>query len=107
MGRPELGSSASVSRDLYSLHAQAYDLQLTESVDALVALLELAGLDLDADIPELRLKVRYCILRARIVPDDQATERLARLARPRDGTFALVGDTCEAEDATFGDAWEG
>ena len=94
MGRPELGSSASVSRDLYSLHAPAYDLQLTESVDALVTLLELAGLDLDADGLQLVVKVRDGVLRAGIVPDDEAAQGLAGLAAPGDCTLTLVRDTC-------------
>ena len=93
MGRPELGSSASVSRDLYSLHALAYDLQLTESVDALVALLELAGLDLDADSLQLVVKVRDGVLCAGVVPDDEAAQRLAGLAAPCDGALTLVRDT--------------
>ena len=47
------------------------------------------------------------VLGARVGPDDGLAERLARLAAPCDGGLALVGDTCEAKDATFGDAWEG
>ena len=68
--------------------------QLAERLDALLALLELAGLDLDADSLQFVVKVRDGVLRAGVVPDDEAAQRLARLAAPCDCTLTLVRDTC-------------
>ena len=73
------------------------DSQLAERLDALLALLELAGLDLDADSLQFVVKVRDGVLRARVVPDDEAAQRLAGLAAPCDGTLTLVRDTCRCE----------
>ena len=38
--------------------------------------------------------MRDGVLRARVVPDDEPAERLARLAAPRDRALALVRDAC-------------
>ena len=70
------------------------DSHLAERLDALLALLELAGLDLDADGLQLMVKVRDGVLRAGVVPDDEAAQRLACLAAPSDCTLTLVRDTC-------------
>ncbi len=67
---------------------------MTESLDAFLALLELAGLNLNANSLEFVVKVCDGVLRARIVPDDEAAQGLSCLAAPGDCTLTLVRDTC-------------
>ena len=67
--------------------------QLAKGLQALLLLLEEPRLYLDPDGLELVLEVRDCVLRARVVPDDEAAQRLACRTATRDCALALVRDT--------------
>ena len=94
-GQPRPGARDRLSETAVSIVCTRSDSQLSESLNALVSLLEHARLSLNADALELVLEVRDRVLRPRVVPHDQPAQGLPGLAAPCNSALTLVGDTCK------------